>query len=183
MKYVAPRPERPLTARSHNIVFAAVYCSVNTLDNVAPCLRSRVFGTLQGKGRWRAGCPVVQGTSRTRRWRASASPRSSTRPGAPVHDCCLHWPAGKRRHPDLHGRPLLDNVFIRRLWRSLKSEDVYLKGYADGREARAASRPGSHFVVASSPDTLEHPYWAHSACSYSSTARKKDTWASIWRRE
>jgi putative transposase len=31
----------------------------------------------------------------------------------------------------------LDNIFIERLWRSLKHEDVYLKGYADGREARA----------------------------------------------
>src|SRR6185369_1255154 len=30
-----------------------------------------------------------------------------------------------------------DNVFIERLWRSLKYEDVYLKGYSDGREARA----------------------------------------------
>jgi putative transposase len=32
----------------------------------------------------------------------------------------------------------MDNVFIERLWRSLKYEEVYLKGYADGREARAA---------------------------------------------
>jgi putative transposase len=31
----------------------------------------------------------------------------------------------------------LDNVFIERLWRSLKYEDIYLKGYADGREAKA----------------------------------------------
>jgi putative transposase len=31
----------------------------------------------------------------------------------------------------------LDNVFIERLWRSLKYEEVYLKAYADGREARA----------------------------------------------
>jgi transposase InsO family protein len=31
----------------------------------------------------------------------------------------------------------MDNVFIERLWRSLKHEDVYLKGYADGREAHA----------------------------------------------
>jgi putative transposase len=30
----------------------------------------------------------------------------------------------------------LDNIFIERLWRSLKHEDVYLKHYADGREAR-----------------------------------------------
>ncbi len=29
----------------------------------------------------------------------------------------------------------MDNVFIERLWRSLKYEYVYLKGYADGREA------------------------------------------------
>jgi putative transposase len=31
----------------------------------------------------------------------------------------------------------LDNVFIERLWRSLKYEDIYLKGYADCRAARA----------------------------------------------
>ena len=31
----------------------------------------------------------------------------------------------------------MDNVFIERLWRSLKYEDIYLKHYADGREARA----------------------------------------------
>jgi putative transposase len=31
----------------------------------------------------------------------------------------------------------IDNVFIERLWRSLKYEEVYLKGYADGREAHA----------------------------------------------
>ena len=29
----------------------------------------------------------------------------------------------------------MDNVFIERLWRSLKYEDIYLKGYADSREA------------------------------------------------
>jgi putative transposase len=31
----------------------------------------------------------------------------------------------------------MDNVFIERLWRSLKYEDIYLKGYAGGREAKA----------------------------------------------
>ena len=31
----------------------------------------------------------------------------------------------------------MDNVFIERLWRSLKHEEVYLKDYADVREARA----------------------------------------------
>jgi putative transposase len=31
----------------------------------------------------------------------------------------------------------VDNVFIERVWRSLKYEDVYLRGYADGREPKA----------------------------------------------
>jgi putative transposase len=31
----------------------------------------------------------------------------------------------------------MDNVFIERLWRSLKYEDIYLKGYTNGVEARA----------------------------------------------
>ena len=41
----------------------------------------------------------------------------------------------------------MDNVFIERLWRSLKYEDVYLKAYADGREARPASVPGSTSTI------------------------------------
>lgn len=44
--------------------------------------------------------------------------------------------AGIKVSMDGRGR-WLDNVFIERLWRSLKHEDIYLKGYADGREARA----------------------------------------------
>jgi putative transposase len=44
--------------------------------------------------------------------------------------------AGVRISMDGRGR-WMDNVFIERLWRSLKYEDIYLKGYADGREARA----------------------------------------------
>ncbi len=31
----------------------------------------------------------------------------------------------------------MDNVFIERLWRSVKHEDIYLKHYADGHEAKA----------------------------------------------
>jgi putative transposase len=44
--------------------------------------------------------------------------------------------AGVRISMDGRGR-WMDNVFIERLWRSLKYEDVYLKGYGDGREAKA----------------------------------------------
>lgn len=42
--------------------------------------------------------------------------------------------AGVRISMDGRGR-WMDNVFIERLWRSLKYEDIYLKGYADGHEA------------------------------------------------
>jgi putative transposase len=44
--------------------------------------------------------------------------------------------AGIRISMDGRGR-WMDNVFIERLWRSLKDEDIYLKGYSDGREAHA----------------------------------------------
>jgi putative transposase len=44
--------------------------------------------------------------------------------------------AGVRISMDGRGR-WMDNVFIERLWRSLKHEDIYLKGYGDGREAKA----------------------------------------------
>ena len=37
---------------------------------------------------------------------------------------------------DGRGR-FVDNIFIERLWRSIKYEEVHLKAYADGREARA----------------------------------------------
>ena len=47
--------------------------------------------------------------------------------------------AGIRISMDGRGR-WMDNVFIERLWRSLKYEDIYLKGYADAREARLGIR-------------------------------------------
>jgi putative transposase len=43
--------------------------------------------------------------------------------------------AGVRISMDGRGR-WMDNVFIERLWRSIKYEDIYLKGYADRREAK-----------------------------------------------
>jgi putative transposase len=42
---------------------------------------------------------------------------------------------GVRISMDGRGR-WMDNVFIERLWRSLKHEEIYLKGYTDGREAK-----------------------------------------------
>src|SRR6202040_731697 len=43
--------------------------------------------------------------------------------------------AGIQISMDGRGR-WMDNVFIERLWRSLKHEDIYLKHYADGHEAK-----------------------------------------------
>ena len=39
----------------------------------------------------------------------------------------------------------MDNIFIERLWRSLKYEEVYLKDYASVNEARAGIRKYFHF--------------------------------------
>lgn len=44
--------------------------------------------------------------------------------------------AGVRISMDGRGR-WMDNVFIERLWRSVKYEEVYLHAYEDGRQARA----------------------------------------------
>jgi putative transposase len=60
--------------------------------------------------------------------------------------------AGIRISMDGRGR-WIDNVFIERLWRSLKYEDIYLKGYADGREAKAGIAEWLAFYNCAS----EHP--------------------------
>jgi putative transposase len=44
--------------------------------------------------------------------------------------------AGVAISMDGRGR-FMDNIFIERLWRSIKYEEVHLKAYADGRDARA----------------------------------------------
>ena len=47
-----------------------------------------------------------------------------------------------------------DNLFIERLWRTVKYEEVYLKAYEDGREARAGL--GDCFLFCNT----EHPHQA-----------------------
>jgi len=58
--------------------------------------------------------------------------------------------AGIRISMDGRGR-WMDNVFIERLWRSLKYEDICLKGYADGRDARAGIAGWFNFYNNSRP--------------------------------
>ena len=55
-----------------------------------------------------------------------------------------------REYPDIRismdgrGRAL-DNVFVERLWRSLKHEDLYLKGYGSGTELYQGLQDYFHF--------------------------------------
>ena len=42
---------------------------------------------------------------------------------------------GVRVSMDGNGR-YMDNIFVERLWRTVKSEEVYLKAYSSGREAK-----------------------------------------------
>lgn len=56
------------------------------------------------------------------------------RSGLPVYQRSLYWRAQGARHRHQHGRTwagrgrALDNIFVERPWRSVKHEDVYLKG-------------------------------------------------------
>ena len=61
------------------------------------------------------------------------------RPGQPVHVVALDGPlapSGVRISMDGKGR-FLDNIFVERLWRSLKYECVYLHAWETGSEAKA----------------------------------------------
>ena len=53
--------------------------------------------------------------------------------------------AGIKISMDGRGR-CIDNVFVERLWRSLKYEDVYLNAYATGSQARAGHRPLDRWI-------------------------------------
>jgi putative transposase len=74
---------------------------------------------------------------------------------------------GIRASMDGRGR-WTDNVFIERLWRSLKYEDIYLKGYADGREAKAGIRAWIAFY------NLQRPHQALG--DRAPTARSERLW-------
>ena len=54
---------------------------------------------------------------------------------------------------DGRGR-FMDNIFIERLWRSIKKEEVHLKAYADGCEARSALSSSMNFY------NFRHPHQA-----------------------
>jgi putative transposase len=58
--------------------------------------------------------------------------------------------AGRQIAISMDGRGrCFDNIFVERLWRSLKYEEVYLKDYTSLPEARAASTATSGFTITS----------------------------------
>ncbi|ATG44210.1 putative transposase [Phaeobacter piscinae] len=75
--------------------------------------------------------------------------------------------AGVRISMDGRGR-YLDNIFIERLWRSLKQEAIYLEEISDGFQARRAVKNWMAFYNAERPhsaldrQTPDDPYWSGS---------------------
>ena len=62
----------------------------------------------------------------------------------------------------------LDNVFVERLWRSLKYEEVYLHAYDNGVEARSRRhRPLPRLLQRRAPTS--EPWLSHAAASVRST--------------
>src|SRR4051812_10809271 len=92
---------------------------------------------------WRLSTPWTC-RSASRRWRRRGPGSAGRRSSIPIRAASspaaaftgVLASAGIRISMDGRGR-WMDNVFIERLWRSMKHEDVYLKGYADGLEAKA----------------------------------------------
>jgi hypothetical protein len=61
------------------------------------------------------------------------------RPGLAVHRRGLHRRARLQRHCDQHGKGAWrDTVFVERLWRSVKYEEVYLRAYESVGDARSS---------------------------------------------
>ena len=103
----------------------------------------RLSNTLDGE--------LLRGGAWRRRW-PRAGRRSSTRDQGAQFTAAAFTArleaAGVAISMDGRGRAL-DNVFIERLWRSVKYEEVYLRDYADGWEAEASLARTSAFTTTS----------------------------------
>tara|TARA_R100000365_G_C2746422_1_gene75720 strand:- start:3663 stop:4385 length:723 start_codon:yes stop_codon:yes gene_type:complete len=73
-------------------------------------------------------------------WVNTAPVKSQQRSGQPIYQHCLHRPACDNVITiSVDGRGALrDNVFVERLWRSIKYEEVYLRAYNAVSHARAS---------------------------------------------
>ena len=69
-----------------------------------------------------------------------------------------------------------DNIFVERLWRTVKYEEVYLKAYSNGREAKAGIGAYFHFYNTQRPhQALDYrtPAEVFNGVSVQSTNRQK----------
>ena len=86
--------------------------------------------------------------------------------------------AGVAISMDGRGR-FMDNIFIERLWRSIKYEEVHLKAYADGREARAGIGSWMTFYNFRRPapgDQQPDAAWRYGAPAWTKSRRRPGLW-------
>lgn len=128
--------------RGHSLISCAAWRSSGRTGSGAPTSHivrlGAAFPIWWRRWTGRAGRCSLGGcrTAMRNRWRASAADLRH-RPGQPVYQRPSP-PCWRQRlfASRWNGRGRwTDNVFIGRSWRSLKHEDIYLKGYVDGREA------------------------------------------------
>ena len=94
---------------------------------------------------WHGGCrsrwrPTSAWKRSKRRWRVTARPRYSTptKAARAVSTDFLKVLAAREIKISMDGKGAWrDNVFVERLWRTIKYEEVYLRAYASVPEARA----------------------------------------------
>ena len=140
------------------------------LAHVATLMRRMGIATLY----WPGAPPTP--SPRTSAWQPSregldpvrGTPDLQHRPRQPVHEPGIHRAAaGARLHISMDGKGCwVDNVFVERLWRSLKYEDIYLKAYASIAEANRgigvyfdfynSFRPHQSLPERMTPDELRH---------------------------
>src|ERR1700738_2649013 len=86
--------------------------------------------------------------------------------------------AGVAISMDGRGR-FMDNIFIERVWRSIKYEEVHLKAYADGREARAGIGSWMTFYNFRRPHQAMNTTrcrWWRGAPAWIKSRRRKELW-------
>ena len=68
-----------------------------------------------------------------------------------------------------------DNIFMERLWRTVKYEEVYLKAYSNGREAKAGLEAYLHFYNTQRPHQALG-YRNRPRCSVETRCNQMNSW-------
>ena len=106
----------------------------------------------------------------------TGTPWGGRRYSTPIRaaNCDLHRNARRRQDQNLYGRPR--SLFMERLWRSLKYEDVYLRDYADCLEAKR-HRLLDHILQQPTPTSGAARRWrSRATASPARSATRLRTW-------